>query len=207
MHLRPLIRAHGYEERYGVGLVHKHFEMKPDEILIEYQSITAPWKVREDYHGATIRPTAWTFTDDTMIPYEFEFVAPSGDEEDEPGAEGMHVEFLDAFNDMLSAHDLDGYLGLCLFPGPRCDGYVELTEGRANIKFRPSEVRRKYQESHYVRYLSWMPLLAQRPCGSFRIPGKGRITDAHVTIPVVRAHLITTISIAIECQSVTVKAN
>jgi hypothetical protein len=73
MHLRPLIRAYGYEERYGVGLVHKHFEIKPDEILVEYQSITSPWKVRTNYHGAAICPTAWTFTGDEMIPYEFEF--------------------------------------------------------------------------------------------------------------------------------------
>jgi hypothetical protein len=148
MHLRPLIRAYGYEERYGVGLVHKHFEIKPDEILVEYQSITAPWKVRTNYHGATIRPTAWAFTGDEMIPYEFEFVPQSEDKEDDLGSEEKHAKFLDAFNNILDAHDLQGFLGLCRFPGARCDGYVELTEGRANIKFRPSEVRHKCSTSY-----------------------------------------------------------
>jgi len=39
--VRATLRKHGRLERFGVALLHKHFDMKPDEMLVEYSDPVA----------------------------------------------------------------------------------------------------------------------------------------------------------------------
>ena len=43
--LGPLIRKHDVQESFGVGLVHRHFDIKEDEILVEFNNISSAWSV------------------------------------------------------------------------------------------------------------------------------------------------------------------
>lgn len=42
--LRPLIVKHQLEARLGVGLLHRHFDLLDEEMLVEFNNISTPWK-------------------------------------------------------------------------------------------------------------------------------------------------------------------
>ena len=41
--LQPLIVKHKVEDVFGVGVVHRHFDLPDDAMLIEHGNFTGPW--------------------------------------------------------------------------------------------------------------------------------------------------------------------
>jgi hypothetical protein len=122
--VREIYLKHGVEECLGVGLVHRHFDMDSDEILVQEGMISKPYTMKE-IEDSNIVPTSWTFRDNTLYPYEFEF-APS-----DATAFGFSQEFLTELRDLLKAFDYDTFLGITTYrKGPTL---FERTEGRNNI--------------------------------------------------------------------------
>ena len=63
--LRDVLARHGRLERFALHLVHKHFELGPDEVLEEYSDAATreQWQRVEPRAGAALHdavPTTWT---------------------------------------------------------------------------------------------------------------------------------------------------
>ena len=131
---------------YGVSLLHRHFDMKDDEVLVEHGSTSTPWVVPpepENFMDGRIMPRSWCFSDDTAEPhaYEFGFVSNGGESELLLADPTAHAEFVVKFWDILKRNGLTTVLGLTALsadylPGDnRSSTKFERTFERANVVF------------------------------------------------------------------------
>ena len=62
---------------FALVLIHRHFQLAPNERLVEYNNIAAPWEVDAPLLHLTSRiyPKSWAFIDHKLCPYEFGFEA------------------------------------------------------------------------------------------------------------------------------------
>jgi hypothetical protein len=140
--LLDLIEQHGLSGEYGISLLHRHFNIKDDEILVEVNGTTTAWKASGqelisdkaiDRYGGHVIPHSWMVVDDgQLMPYEFRF---RNDESDlEPLGSVSGSSFLQDFKELLCKHDLEKVLGLCSIDA-QSKYLLEVTEGDANITF------------------------------------------------------------------------
>jgi hypothetical protein len=120
--------------------------MSPEERLAEFNNVSSPWlKGDPNIFGGSLVPHSWLFSNGQLIPYEFHYV-PHDEKEEEARALNAtlsdHLKFLEELNTALNAMGLTGTLGLRSHPSQDFEGSVEVTCGRANINFLPSQVRR-----------------------------------------------------------------
>ncbi len=70
--VRETLRRHGMVDRFGVTLIHSHFEIAADEILMEETDVASrtlrirPIKL-EEARKLDSRPTNWRFTEDETV--------------------------------------------------------------------------------------------------------------------------------------------
>lgn len=70
--VRDVLRRHGMLDRFGMTLVHSHFPIADDEVLMETTDLEnrtlriAPMKATDAANLAS-RPTNWRFTEDEAI--------------------------------------------------------------------------------------------------------------------------------------------
>ena len=140
--LRTLFRKHSVEDKLGVGLVHRHFDLRPEERLVEYNGTSTPWQCRDCFLGRKIVPIAWQLDAEGMFPYEFRFSTTSEDAKEVLDLQ-RQSNFLGAFNDILRSHGLSSVIGLCPMPAEGVQSSLEVTHGRANINIPRSELREK----------------------------------------------------------------
>ncbi|KIM41075.1 hypothetical protein M413DRAFT_28156 [Hebeloma cylindrosporum] len=127
----PLFLKHGIEEKFGLGLLHRHFDMEPSERLVELNNISTPWDETDAQSiGGALLSHSW----DALL--------------------STFGEFLAELYAKLRALGLDKTLGLRAHPGPDFDGLVEVTVGRANINFHPSEASGNNSLSGLVQVLT-----------------------------------------------------
>ncbi|KAL8824745.1 MAG: hypothetical protein Q9170_008056 [Blastenia crenularia] len=129
---------HHVETTLGMILLHNHFFLEPNEMLVAFQSTAYPWDTTS---GATqlsgVNATAWRFTDSGLAPYEFAYtpVAVPFDHHPMPS-------FLLELAAVLKKWNLTNIFGLCSL-GEVSVGTpkaMEFTEGRANITY-PFDIR------------------------------------------------------------------
>jgi hypothetical protein len=132
-----LFLRHGVQRKLGVMVLHKHFDMTPDEKLVEFGSVTTPWALPGgvDAHqvfGGKVVPRSWTFSDGHLYPIEFGF--------NPPGIENFpHLEFEEEFvrelYDLFRQLEIDDVIGLTVLDNEIHDvPYgVEKTVGRVSI--------------------------------------------------------------------------
>jgi hypothetical protein len=126
----------------AVCLIHRHFDMAPDEKLVEFGAVSTPWMYRhpdENMMGGSIKPRSWLFTDGKMVPYEFGYnehgkVVKYRDLVNKP-------EFYADFYALLQQEGLTNMLGLTLLTERKQKGFmkVEKTFGRSNVVFTMKE--------------------------------------------------------------------
>ncbi|KAM0345455.1 hypothetical protein ACHAPU_006382 [Fusarium lateritium] len=156
-HLQTLFVRHKMTEIFGVRLVHRHFPIKPDQILVETNGTATAWQLPqarsnrlEDHslcykkYGGLIKPLSWTVDDDgTFRPYEF-FLAPGTVDSLTASTSdtafhdflSRNEEFFIEFRQCLDSHNLRGILGLRLIrEGESRTLSMEVTEEFANITF------------------------------------------------------------------------
>ncbi|KAH0536696.1 hypothetical protein FGG08_006462 [Glutinoglossum americanum] len=128
----------------GLAVLHRHFDLEPGERLVEYNAVTAPWRMPESLKllRGKVFPKAWAFGAASsseegleLFPYEFGFDPEAGD-----GAEGGGVvfrkEFVQELRDVLVREGLVGTYGVCAvgeeegLPGRRL---LEFTAGRTSV--------------------------------------------------------------------------
>lgn len=136
---RNLVERHNLESVFGIGLLHRHFDLKNDEKLVEFNNISTPWHHQEGdvYTGGKIIPNAWLINDGKLMPYEFYFSPLGRNKKIDLAAVNN---FLKEFIENAVAAKLDRTIALRAFPGVGYTGALEVTEGRANIDLKPDEV-------------------------------------------------------------------
>lgn len=165
--LAPLIKSHDMTAHFGVGLVHRHFDMTDNEILVDYNNTSTPWAVKPGRLGfnggmnSLVFPVGWMLHDEKAavaaeetseeqqdekkkqskwMPYEFAFSPLAGRDSYIVDLDTpSHRAFIDAFTHALTAGGFHDLLGLRAWPGPGFKGTLEFTQGRANINLRPGE--------------------------------------------------------------------
>ncbi len=130
--LTPLFRKYGVEYTFGATLVHRNFDLKEHERLVEYKDTPLPWQA----NAANVVPNCWLFGRDSIRPYEFKFEkGPSVKWSDE-----NIQQFLFALQSELEKIGAQGLFGLCAYPSNKSRGRVEMTKIRANSNFDPNDV-------------------------------------------------------------------
>lgn len=74
---------------YGIGLLHRHFDMSPDEILVGHGPTSTPWPVPPDplnFMDVRIVPRSWYFPDASAEPRPYEFGFKRHDEAIRPAS-------------------------------------------------------------------------------------------------------------------------
>ena len=137
--LRPLFQKHGLQDNFGAGLIYRHFDLGPDERLVEYNGTATPWQCRECFLGRKIVPIAWLFDGDHLLPYDFRF--PASSEDMEQAAElKRQAAFLDEVHHVLRKSELDWGLGLRGMPVTGKESLLEVSQQKANITIPQSEL-------------------------------------------------------------------
>jgi len=122
-------RVHTY---LGVQLLHKHFRLSDDERLTDVGGAAIPWILDPSQElDSHIIPASWVFEADTYRPYEFQFVTSNNNLRSTP----IPPVFLEAFNKILKAHELQDILALRALKGDGKSAELEITQGRANVTF------------------------------------------------------------------------
>lgn len=154
---KDLLKKHGMNETFGIGLLHRHFDIDDNQILVEFNNITLPWKtamIAPEEDGSTISATSWKLipqSDDKFawMPYEFKWepaVKPEAALESASTSVPIDLNlekyktFLEEFSAALRKEGLEKVLGLRVWPGQGFRGGLERTEGKANIFLNPDQV-------------------------------------------------------------------
>lgn len=121
---------HEVQNIFGIILLHNHFSLDVDEMLVNIGSVAVPWKTSSlATQLRNVRGSAWRFTEQGVAPYEFAYdVAPGPDV-------GGFQPFLSELRALLQHLGLAEKLGICAFTREDQDTttQVEFTQGRANI--------------------------------------------------------------------------
>lgn len=70
--MREVLKKHGLEAKYGLTLLHKHFDLAPDEILVEYTDIenrtltSKPTKL-DTISSQSLIETTWALDSDVVM--------------------------------------------------------------------------------------------------------------------------------------------
>lgn len=140
--IRKLFLDFQVESRYGVALLHRHFNIGPTNRLVEYNNTATAWDAPDDttdgyeqYEGHVV-PRSYLFDEDgSPRPYEFAFVY---DNNTSPISEDTG--FVSEFHSLLSQHGLEKVFGLRTLEGHDPGLSIEVTEGSANIMLPPTSI-------------------------------------------------------------------
>lgn len=110
--LRPIFLRYGLHDRLGTDLVHRKFDLKPSERLVNFNGVATPWTHLSHGHflGRKMTPVAWCIdANGDYVPYEFAF----GLSKTEASLDlGSFERFLEEFRDALKTVGLERTIGL-----------------------------------------------------------------------------------------------
>ncbi|RYC85164.1 hypothetical protein BFJ63_vAg12010 [Fusarium oxysporum f. sp. narcissi] len=132
--IRDVFMKHGVDKVFGVGLLHRHYDVAPNEKIIELGPVSSPWVVGDDevVTGGSVLPHTWRVFDGELKPTEFKFV-PQRDlsNVDRPVFPAAFVKELIG---VLQETGLDEVLGVSLYEAGDPDNEtMEVTYGRSSI--------------------------------------------------------------------------
>ena len=137
---------------FALVLLHRHFQLAPNERLVEYNDVAAPWQVDAPLRHlmSHIYPKSWAFIDQKLCPYEFGFEADAA--APVPFCQ-ISEAFIKDLGTMLLKYNLTRVFGLGWAPAEANTTSIgkqvmEFTTGRANITVA------KHQADAYIE-ASW----------------------------------------------------
>jgi len=128
---------HEAAQSYGLSIVHRHFELRPGETLVEYGNVSTPWQIPSivPVLKGRVVPRNWAFANGVLQPYEYRFLSAEQDEYE--GEPEMSREFVDDLYNVLARHGLENVYGPALLPEDAHNEAIppklEFTPGRSNI--------------------------------------------------------------------------
>ena len=140
--LAPIVTKHGLGDHFGIVLLHRHFDMAPDRLLVERNGTSTAWanvhvgvNIFNEDEPHLIYPNSFMLDPTTQkwMGYEHGFSALNGADKyvvdiNDPKYEAFIVEFANA----LQSHGWDKLLGLSAWPGDGFGGFLEFTCAEAN---------------------------------------------------------------------------
>ncbi|KAI9855296.1 MAG: hypothetical protein M1813_009835 [Trichoglossum hirsutum] len=144
--IRSVFLRYSVYQTIGLTVLHRHFDLETGEKLVEYNSVSAPWRMPDSLKvpKGKVFPKAWAFdVDGELYPYEFGYdpdvVAPS-----DTGLDGgvynsttFNHAFIKEIRDVLTHNGLTRTHGLCLISpvvwDPSAPRMLEFTAGRTSI--------------------------------------------------------------------------
>lgn len=141
-HLLDLIEQQGMEQKFGVILLHRHFDLQKNEALVDTNGTSSSWSIDETLDATTFKkyngeiiPHSWMFQDGGQLaPYEFAFSPTLSRDDDTPDFDMKDIQFLDEFSHLVQLLGMKDVFGLCSMRG-RTQKTMEVTEGGANVTF------------------------------------------------------------------------
>ena len=145
--LAPLVKRHGLEGDFGVCLIHRHFDIDPNEKLVEFNNITLPLTINvglNEFAGKEdhlIYDTAWMLdSNGKWMAYEYSFSLTRGKDSYIVNIQDVkYRDFLVEFTAAVTAGGWETILGLRAWPGPGFQGVLEITQGKANYNLAPQQ--------------------------------------------------------------------
>ncbi|KAL9094259.1 MAG: hypothetical protein Q9165_003399 [Trypethelium subeluteriae] len=122
---------YGVQDEIGVTLLHNHFLMEPNEMLVNIGSVAIPWN-KDNGAGQLkdVNASSWRFMEAGLMPYEFTYSGRKA------ALDSCHLQrFLGAVRTILVTFGLVDVFGICLLDGSGVDvpATTEFTSGRANV--------------------------------------------------------------------------
>lgn len=135
--IKSLFVSEGMDRIFGLAMIHRHFDLKPNQKLVEYNGTSTPWDSSQTTVGMrNPQPHMWAFDKDGLLkPIEFRYA----EKQDEPWTE-KELAFAAKFKATLDTLNLSHLFGLARYPGDDFAGSCEITEGTANINLKPEDV-------------------------------------------------------------------
>jgi hypothetical protein len=141
--VRDLLLKHGLNDKLGVALVHRHFDLKPDEVMVDYHGVATPWNTALiDHYDSfgSVHPLSWVIVDGNPVPYEFYYSADAATTTTTSGDDSvvfdLPKDFVAEYEAILKAGGLQGYLGIRALrgqPGAGAGGTMEFTQRYATF--------------------------------------------------------------------------
>jgi hypothetical protein len=145
--LQDLFMKYKLTETFGLNLLHRHFKLKQNQVLVAVNGSATPWNIPDladsnsgtfKKYGGCINPCSWLLVNGHLVPYEFKFEPPNP--ENQQSTQGIFEEigakFVQEFARVLKEHNLTSSLGLCLVDKTRRGQLTyEVTEGRTTISW------------------------------------------------------------------------
>lgn len=153
------------DRRFGLAMMHRHFDMERHEKLVEYNGTSTPWP--RAYGMKEPQPAMWSFDDKGLLrPTKFYY-----SETEDGSFTKKDLDFIAKLKAELSLRRLDNVFGLARYPGDNFDGSCEFTQGRANINLQPKDVnhlRSSHVSSLLTLYSILLTFKLSTPSGSSR---------------------------------------
>ncbi|ATY64602.1 hypothetical protein A9K55_004765 [Cordyceps militaris] len=125
---------HGMDQRFGLAMIHRHFDLEPSEKLVEYMGTSTPWSGGSSGMKEP-QPAMWAFDDAGLLrPTEYHY-----SETQDADFTHQDLEFFAKFKAELALRNLADIFGLARYPGDDFEGSCEFTQGRANINLQPHD--------------------------------------------------------------------
>ncbi|KAK2758697.1 hypothetical protein FQN54_003387 [Arachnomyces sp. PD_36] len=151
--LRKFFYEQGVQDKLGVRLLHRHFDMNPNERLVEVRKTSFPIQVGASaepvipWHAGNIVPQTYRFVGNSLVPCEFaweEGQYPTGDL-------GLGEQFTGQLNQLLEEHDMKDLLGVCRrTPEDTSHLSMEVTHGRVNVMVPQEEAAPEHVEAFWA---------------------------------------------------------
>lgn len=133
---KDLFVQHKMDRVFGLTLLHRHFDIPVDQLLVEYNGTSTPWNTDAGNGMEKPQPLIWGFdSNGHLTPTEFKY---SNRQDNEMGQD--ELSFVAIFRELLQKKNLTKLFGLCIYPGDDFKGTCEITMNRANINLQPDDV-------------------------------------------------------------------
>ncbi|WZH49535.1 uncharacterized protein QYS62_010736 [Fusarium acuminatum] len=132
--IRDIFMNHGVDKVFGVGLLHRHYDIASNEKIVELGPVSSPWVVGDDevITGGAVLPHTWRVFDGELKPTEFKFV-PQRDVSN-ANRPVFPAAFVKELIGVLQETGLDEVLGVSLYEAGDPDNEtMEVTYGRSSI--------------------------------------------------------------------------
>lgn len=157
--LKELFTRYGVTDHLGVGLMHRHFDIHDDEVMVESNGVSLPWKIpdlatMQDEDGVLI-PSTWAVRHHRFMPTEYVFASHFQSTKQIPTVLSSEVspQFFEDFMFTLRQHKLEHILGICLLPSAM-EHRIEITREKANIITTvPGDIYRSVPSEQYIDVL------------------------------------------------------
>ncbi|KAE8393658.1 hypothetical protein BDV23DRAFT_180421 [Aspergillus alliaceus] len=125
-------------QSFGLTLLHRHFNLKEHETLVETNGTSTPGGLQDTSiipgrigkYGGSIKPFSWIVVNGRLVPYEYYFDrSPATKSSPELG-----TAFVEDLSAILETHKLSNDLKFHLL-GDVSQRQLEVTEGAANVAF------------------------------------------------------------------------